>query len=183
MTGFVHKKVRGGISHAHIYYQGGNENSNSFNPNQPNTRDHVYGQAKINESLQKKLSANDKCMETIHAKMDGLSTDIKNQLSFNKIIETQLAQVAAAMPLTIENVKAITTRGCKTTQDPPYPNHVNRKKASSVVEEPSWEDEPKKVHEGKMAPHEFYDTQVLSFPMRAKKPNTDEQFNCFVEMI
>ena len=90
------------------------------------------------------------------------------------MIETQLAQVAAAMPLTMENVKAITTRGCKTTQDPPYPNHVNRKKASSVVEEPSWEDEPKKVHEEKMAPHEFYDTQELSFPMRAKKPNTDE---------
>ena len=37
------------------YYQGGNNNSNSFNPNQPILRDLVYGQAKINESLQKKL--------------------------------------------------------------------------------------------------------------------------------
>ena len=36
------------------YYQGGNGNSNSFNPNQPTLRDLVYGQAKINESLQKK---------------------------------------------------------------------------------------------------------------------------------
>ena len=62
-------------------------------------RDFVYGQAKINESLQKKLDANDKSMETIHAKMDGFSIAIKNQLSFNKIIETQLAQVAATMPL------------------------------------------------------------------------------------
>jgi hypothetical protein len=33
------------------YYQGGNGNSNSFNPNQPTLRDLVYGQAKINESL------------------------------------------------------------------------------------------------------------------------------------
>jgi len=52
------------------YYQGGNGNSNSFGPNQPTLRDLVYGQAKINESLQKKLAAIDISMETIHAKMD-----------------------------------------------------------------------------------------------------------------
>ena len=129
------------------------------------------------------MAANDKSMETIHANMDGFSTAIKNQQSFNKMIETQLAQVAAAMPPAMENVKAITTRGGKTTQDPPYPNHVNRKKASPVAEEPPREEEPKKVHEGKTAPHEFYDTQILSFPMRAKKPSTDEQFSRFVEII
>ena len=38
------------------YYQGGDGNSNSFGPNQPTLRDLVYGQAKINESLQKKLA-------------------------------------------------------------------------------------------------------------------------------
>ena len=59
-------------------------------------RDLVYGQAKINESLQKKLAAIDKSMETIHAKMDGFSTAMKNQLSFNKVLETQLSQLAAA---------------------------------------------------------------------------------------
>ena len=140
------------------YYQGGNGNSNSFNPNQLTLTDLVYGQAKINKSLQKKLAANDKSMETIHAKMDGFSIAIKNQLSFNNMIESQLAQVAAAMPPAMENVKAITTRGGKTTQDPPYPNHVNRKKASPVAEELPREEEPKKVHEGKTAPHGFYDT-------------------------
>ena len=72
-------------------------------------RDLVNGQAKISESLQKKLAAMDKSMETIHAKMDGFSTAIKNQFSFNKMIETQLAQVAATMPPAMENVKAITT--------------------------------------------------------------------------
>ena len=80
------------------YYQGGNGNSNSFNPNQPTLRDLVYGKAKINESLQKKLAATDKSMETIHAKIDGFSTAMKNQLSFNKMLETQLAQFAAATP-------------------------------------------------------------------------------------
>ena len=69
------------------------------------------------------------------------------------------------------------------SQDPPYPNHVNRKKASPVAEEPPREEEPEKVHEGKMALHEFYDTQVLPFPMRAKKTNADEQFSHFVEII
>ena len=52
-----------------------------------------------------------------------------------------------------------------------------------MAEEPSREDESEKVHEGKTAPHEFYDTQVLPFPTRAKKPNIDEKFNRFVEMI
>ena len=87
------------------------------------------------------------------------------------MIETQLAQVAAAMPPAMENIKAITTRGGKTTQDPAYPNHDNRKKASPVSEEPSREVEPEEDHKGKMAPHEFYDTQVLLFPMRTKKNN------------
>ena len=52
-----------------------------------------------------------------------------------------------------------------------------------MAEEPPREEEPEKVHEGKTAPHEFYDTQVLPFPMRARKPSTDEQFSHFVEII
>jgi len=51
-------------------------------------RDLVYGQAKINESLQKKLDASNKSMENNHAKIDGFSTAIKNYLSFNKMLET-----------------------------------------------------------------------------------------------
>ena len=47
---------------------------------------------------QKKLAVIDKSMETIHAKMDGFSTAMKNQLSFNKALETQLVQLAAATP-------------------------------------------------------------------------------------
>ena len=39
-------------------------------------------------------------METIQAKMDGFSTAMKNQLSFNKALETQLAQLVAATPAT-----------------------------------------------------------------------------------
>ena len=90
------------------YYQEGNENSNSFNPNQPTLRDLVYGQVKIDESLQKKLAAIDKSMETIHAKMDGFSTAMKNQLSFNKALwavrnksygQSQIGTIKIIIPL------------------------------------------------------------------------------------
>ena len=61
-------------------------------------RDLVFGQAKINESLNKKLAANDKVLENINEKVETLSSALKNQLGFNKKIETQLAQIAAAVP-------------------------------------------------------------------------------------
>ena len=64
-------------------FQGGgnnfNSNSNSnFNSNQPSLRDLVFGQAKINESLNKKLAANDKILESIYAKVETLSSAHKN---------------------------------------------------------------------------------------------------------
>ena len=62
-------------------------------------RDLIFGQAKINESLNKKLAANDKILENINAKVETLSSTLKNQLSFNKMIETQLAQIAAVVPI------------------------------------------------------------------------------------
>ena len=61
-------------------------------------RDLVFGQAKINESLNKKLAANDKTLKNVNVKLQTLSSALKNQLSFNKIIETQLAQIASAIP-------------------------------------------------------------------------------------
>ena len=62
-------------------------------------RDLVFGQAKINESLNKKLATNYKILEGIHAKVESLFSALKNQLSFNKMIETQLTQIAAAVPV------------------------------------------------------------------------------------
>jgi hypothetical protein len=42
---------------------------------------------------------NDKMIENINSKIEGLTSSIKNQLSFNKMIETQLAQIATALPI------------------------------------------------------------------------------------
>ena len=38
-------------------------------------------------------------IENINSKLENLSSSMKNQLSFNKIIETQIAQMAAAIPV------------------------------------------------------------------------------------
>ena len=38
-------------------------------------------------------------IENINSKLENLSSLVKNQLSFNKMIETQIAQIAAAVPV------------------------------------------------------------------------------------
>ena len=112
--GFVHKEVRGGINHSHTIKEV-TGNSNSFNPNQPTLRDLVYGQAKINESIHKKLATNKKSLETIHAKMDGFPTAIKNQLSFNKMPAAELGKIPGLPESTLESVNAVTTRSVSYT--------------------------------------------------------------------
>ena len=52
----------------------------------------------MTDSINKKLHAHDKMLENINAKLDELSSALKNQLSFNKKIETQLAQIVVAIP-------------------------------------------------------------------------------------
>jgi hypothetical protein len=76
----------------------GNLNYNSnYNSNQPSFKEFVLGQVKINENITKKLMSNDKMLENINSQVEGLTSAIKNQLSFNKMVETQLAQIAAAI--------------------------------------------------------------------------------------
>jgi hypothetical protein len=40
-----------------------------------------------------------KMFKNINSKLETLSSSMKNQLSFNKMIETQIAQIAAAIPV------------------------------------------------------------------------------------
>ena len=173
-------------------YQGGNSgNFSGFNSgyNQPSLKDLVLGQAKVNDNISKKLATTDRTLESIHTKIEGVSSALKNQLSFNKMIETQLAQLAAAVPTAesgkipgqpetpLENVNAVTTRGGKSTRDPPYPNHAGK---DTSAEKPAEEEE---LPPRKTAPHEFYDTNLMPFPERRRKPTVDEQFTRFVEVI
>jgi hypothetical protein len=77
--------------------QNGGNYSNNFN-NQPSIKDLVFGQARINENLNKKLAANEKFLENLNSNIESFTTAMKNQLSFSKMIETQLAQLAASLP-------------------------------------------------------------------------------------
>ena len=65
--------------------------------NQPSFKDLVLGQVKINENITKKLTYNGKILENINSQIESLSFVVKNQLSFNKMIETQISQIAAAI--------------------------------------------------------------------------------------
>ena len=67
--------------------------------NQPSVKDLVFGQVKINESLTKNLTTNDKILENINSQIESLTSAVKNQLSFNKMVESQLAKIAAAIPI------------------------------------------------------------------------------------
>jgi len=52
------------------------------------------------DNISKKLASNDKMSKNINNRMDNFSTAIKNQISFNKMIESQLNQIAADVPAT-----------------------------------------------------------------------------------
>ena len=51
------------------------------------------------------MNYNDKILESLNNKVEGLSSAVKSQLSFNKMIETQLAQTAAAIPINPDTSK------------------------------------------------------------------------------
>jgi hypothetical protein len=120
---------------------------------------------------------------------------MKNQLSFNKMIETQLAQIAASISInndgkisrqpetSLENVNAVTTRGGKSTHDPPNPNHASRKEKEQQEEEPSSSTKAQKDQEEVMVPLEYMETMYLLFPTRKRKQAMDEQFAHFIEMV
>jgi hypothetical protein len=79
---------------------------NSSNPKQPSLRDLILEQAKINENISKKLTFNEKVLENINTKMGSFSSAIKDQLSYNKKIESQLAQLVllCLLPLTLKRL-------------------------------------------------------------------------------
>jgi hypothetical protein len=48
--------------------------------------------------MTRKVASTDKILENISTRMDTFASAIKNQHNFNKMIESQLAQLAAAAP-------------------------------------------------------------------------------------
>ena len=99
--------------------------------------------------------------------MDSFSSAIKDKLSYNKKIESQLAQLAAALPFAtnLEKVNAITTRGGKSTRDLPYPTRIGKTPAAVQEEKKDDEVEP----QAQEMKQDFHDTNLLLFPRRNQK--------------
>ena len=82
--------------------------------------------------------ANEKSLESLNVKLEALSSTFKNQLSFNKMIETQLAQIAASLPAVesgkipgqpespVENVSMVSIGRGNSSRRPPRNNHAVR---------------------------------------------------------
>ena len=153
------------------------------NPKQPSLRDLILEQAKINENISKNLACNHKVLENINTKMDSFSSAIKDQLSYNKKIESQLAQLAVAPPFAtnLEKVNTITTRGGKSTRDPPYPTRTG-KTPVAVQEEEKKDDEENGPQEQELQ-QDFRDMTPLPFPHKNQKAKMDEQFGKFIEVV
>jgi hypothetical protein len=82
--------------------------------------------------------ANDKTLESINIKIETLSSALKNQLSFNKMIETQLVQIAVVVlavefgkisgqpEAPVENFSMVTTVWGNPSRRSSRTNHVGR---------------------------------------------------------
>jgi hypothetical protein len=62
----------------------------NFNRSEPSLRDIIRDHVRINDEVGKKIHATDKLLENINSKMDNFTVATQNQLSFNKMLETQI---------------------------------------------------------------------------------------------
>jgi hypothetical protein len=70
----------------------------NFNRSEPSLRDIIRDKVRINDEVGKKIHSADNLLENINAKMDKFIVAMQNQLSFNKMLETQIQQIFAAIP-------------------------------------------------------------------------------------
>ena len=73
----------------------------------------------------------------------------------------KLAQIADVVPF-LQKIKVVTTRGGKSTRDPPHPNHAEKAATPQAEEEESIEpddsEQPKEEN-----PRKTFDTSFLPF--------------------
>jgi hypothetical protein len=175
----------------------------NFNRSEPSLKDIVRDQLRINSEVGRKLLAIDKILESIDSKINNFTMAVQNQLNFNKVMETRIAQLVVALPhpnggdflgqpaVPIkENVKDVITRSRKIMAEPkakfkkmgPTNPVKEEEKAEAEVEaEPRPEKEEKNL--GKASPKDISDTHLLPFPCQAKKHVEDEKFSRFMEVI
>jgi hypothetical protein len=86
----------------------------------------------------------------------------------------QLAQLASALPFAtnLEKVNAITTRGGKSTRDPPYPKGTG--KTLVVVQEEEEKEDNGILPQEQELQQDFRDTTLLPFLRRNRKAKIEE---------
>jgi hypothetical protein len=84
----------------------------------------------------------------------------------------------------MSEIQAITTRGGKTTRDPPYPKGIERRQTAPVLPEEKKDDRTEEIDPPMPElQQDFHDTNFILFPRRVRKDKTDDQFSKFVEVI
>jgi hypothetical protein len=175
----------------------------NFNRSEPSLKDIVQDQLRINLEISKKLLSNDRILESIDNKMNNFTVIVQNQLNFNKVLVTRIAQLATtlqhpnngdfpgqpAIPIK-ENVKAVFTRSGKTMAEPitkskkmSQTDPVEEEEKAEAKVEAELRHEKKEENPGKASPKDIRDTHMLLFPHQVKKFVKDEKFSCFMEVI
>jgi hypothetical protein len=103
----------------------------------------------------------------------------------NKLI---LAYICCAFDFVLKigcDINAVTTRGGKSTRDPPNPNNKAGKAQRQQDEGSSstMKIQKDQEEEEETAPEDFIDTSYLPFPTRKRKQAVGQQFAHFVGMI
>ena len=91
--------------------------------------------------------------------------------------------VALPFATNLEKVNAITTRGGKSTRDPPYPTRIGKTQVVMQEGEKRNDEIEEVVPQERELQQDFHDTTFLPFPHRNRKAKMDEQFGKFVEVI
>jgi predicted nucleotide-binding protein len=69
----------------------------NFNRIERSLRDIIRDQVRINDEIGKKIHATNKLLENINAKMDNFTVATQNQLSINKMLESQIQQISTTL--------------------------------------------------------------------------------------
>jgi hypothetical protein len=159
----------------------------------PSLRELIEEQDKITNNLSKKLVANDKILEDINVKIDSFSEILKDQAIFNTKLESKLSKLSVVAPIATnpEQVFNVRTRGGKQTTDPPYPKGTTRSPARTPAAPVTPTKAPEKDNDVEEVVQEeqdfvrqyFHDTNFIPYPRRVRKPQVDDQFGKFVEVI
>jgi hypothetical protein len=158
----------------------------NFNRSEP--KDIVQDQLRINSEVGKKLLANDRILESNDSKMNNFIVAVQNQMNFNKVLETWIAQLAAALPhpnggdfpsqpaVPVKgSVNDVITRFEKTMVEPKEKSKkmsptdpVEEKEKAEAEVEAGLRPEKEEENLGKASPKDISDTHLLPFPVKQR---------------